>query len=427
MKVYELVAAAVLRVGQADGSMRALSWTELGAAFGVTKDQARHQLNRFKEKFNVVDADVAEPGWNRDFLLAYTPEGEKGELKGAYHLPGDVATKNGVVHVYIDPKFNTRFLDANDEVPRGFVPNGESVIVHHEEDEPTEEDYSDHGGGSVQAQYEKVTAPMGHFFAPPTEEAKPMEPLKFLITPAVLVVVRDNQPLSIDKSHKNFAKIQAALEAGDWQNVLDFIDMKNTLTKYSNGRVVVEEGVVTLDGEKVHGKLVDRLVNLLLEENSQALESLTNFMDKCDENPDHRVVTRIYDFMAHNDLRTDKDGYVLAYKVVKNNYLDKYTGTMDNSPGKTVLMKRNKVNPRDNETCSFGLHVAAKKYIPSYGSPSLHAGGDRVVLCRVHPKDFVSIPTDYNSMKARVCEYTVLKDVTELFCQNQLDDEGVKV
>ena len=245
-----------------------------------------------------------------------------------------------------------------------------------------------------------------------TAEQKDMEPLQSLITPAVIVVVRDGQPLTIDKSHKNFEKIKTALETKAWQDALDYIDMKNALTRYSNGRVTVEGGAVTLDGEKVPGKIAQRLIHCLTSENLEALEGIANFLAKCDENPDHRVVTRIYDFISHNDLRLDKDGFVLAYKVVKSNYFDKYTGTMDNSPGKLVAMKRNKVNPKDEETCSFGLHVAARKYIPQYGSPN---GGDKVLLCKVHPKDFVSIPTDYNSMKARVCEYLVLKDVTENF------------
>jgi hypothetical protein len=403
MKVYELVAAAVLRVGQNDGSLRALSWTELGQAFGVTKDQVRHQLNRFKEKYNVVDADVTTPGWNREFLSEHTPEAEKSELADAAIIPGDVTiiTANGYTTVFVNAKGNTVFLDANGDVQRGFVQNPNRNL-----------------SAAKYQPLEEIT-----FNAPVPPQ---IEPLKFLITPTVLVVIRDGLPLTIDKSHKNFTKIQQALESGEWQNVLDFIDMKNTLTKYSNGRVKIEDGRVTLDGETIHGKVVERLVNCLLEENLESLEALTAFLDKCDENPDFRVVTRIYDFMAHNDLRLDKDGNILAYKVVKHDYKDKYTGTMDNSPGALVQMKRNKVNPKDEETCSHGLHVAAKKYIPQYGSPSMREYGDRVVLCRVNPKDFVSIPTDYNSMKARVCEYTVLKDVTELFCQDQLETEGIK-
>jgi len=411
MKVYELVAAAVLRVGQADGSLRALSWTELGQAFGVTKDQARHQLNRFKDKYNVVDADVKTPGWSREFLNSYTPEAEKAELVGIVKVPGDVVTIGDLVGVVKATNGLAVYLDAAGEVQESYgVGSGESS----DQDEFVE----------VEEGVDEYHPPVLTIEAP--KAATQIAPLKFLITPTVLVVVRDGLPLTIDKSHKNFEKIQTSLEAGEWQAVLDFIDLKNTLTKYSNGRVLVENGAVTLDGERVNGKVVQRLVDALVEENLEQLEAISAFLAKCDENPDYRVVTRIYDFMAHNDLRLTKEGDILAYKVVRSSYLDKHSGTMDNSPGKIVKMKRNQVNPKDEETCSHGLHVASRKYIPSFGSPSLHAGGERVVLCKVNPKDFVSIPTDYNSQKARVCEYLVLKDVTELFCNHQLDDEGVK-
>lgn len=399
MKVYELVAAMVLRVGQKDGSMRPLTWGELGNVFFVTKDIVRHRLNRFKEKYNVVDADVHTPGWNRTFLRENTPEIEKSDIKDLIHVPGDVVkTNDGRIGVVYD-------VGGCDDVLH-IAPESDTIVYSNSRDidniqvEEFEIEYN--------ATYQ-------------SQETAAIEPLQYLITPAVLVVVRDGQPLSIDKSHKNFEKIKESLEASNWQAAVDFIDMKNALTKYSNGRVIVQDGKVTLDGEQVHGKIVNRLVNSLMEENIESLESLTNFLDKCDDNPDFMVVSRIYDFMTHNDLRLDKDGYVLAYKVVKHDYKDKYTGTMDNSPGQLLQMKRNKVNPKDTETCSHGLHVAAKKYIPQYGNPSSSTTGDKVVLCRIHPKDFVSIPTDYNSMKARVCEYEVLKDVTELFLEDKLD------
>lgn len=397
MKSYELVAAIVARTQL----VRQLSWAELGEVFDLTKDAVRNRINRFKEKYNIVDADVNH-NWARKFLTEHTPEAEKGELAGARYVPGSVIPgADGEHSVILNPKGDYVRVDRNDK----------PIIIRN---------YS--LGGIEVTEYE-VEAPLD--IAPSEVEVvvqQQIEPLKWLDTPAVIVVVRDGQPITLDKTHKNFDKIREALQASDWQSALDFIDMKNTITKYSNGRVTVEDGVVSLDGERVTGKIVTRLVTCLMEENIEQLEYLTNFLGNCDENPDYRVVTRIYDFIAHNDLRLDKDGYVLAYKVVKHDYKDKYTGTMDNSPGELVQMKRNKVNPKDTETCSFGLHVAAKSYIPSYGRPSLVAGGDRVVLCRVHPKDFVSIPTDYDSMKARVCEYLVLKDVTELFVKHELDE-----
>lgn len=482
-KVYELVAALVLRVGgQAAGGLRPLSWTELADVFGVTKDASRHRITRFKQKYNIVDSDVVE-GWNREFLKANTPEEEKNELSSLTSLPGDVQvrmTRGGSIsHVVIntageritindqdkpvkagaavgtplapvanktndrdiekrvqtivceqlgvgirDAGLDKRFVedlgaDSLDQVELVMAVEDEFELEISDEDAEriqTVQDVIDYLSERVDVDTTPVVPVKAAPVVAPSEvknvEQKVMEPLQSLITPAVIVVIRDGQPLTIDKSHKNFEKIKTALEAKQWQDVLDHIDMKTALTRYSNGRVLVEGGVVTLDGEAVPGKITQRLIECLTKENLESLEAIANFLAKCDENPDHRVVTRIYDFIAHNDLRLDKDGFILAYKVVRPDYLDKYTGTMDNSPGKLVQMKRNKVNPRDNETCSFGLHVAARKYIPQYGSPN---GGDKVLLCKVHPKDFVSIPTDYNSMKARVCEYLVLKDVTENF------------
>lgn len=390
MKTYEIVAAIVAR------KELELSWSEVGELFNQTKDAIRNRVNRFKDKYNVVDGDIVS-GWNREFLVEHTPETEKNDLAKLSRLPGDIVTYSPteLPFVIISTKNRAVSRDAD----------GEMV--------------TEYWGEEYESQVDTKVVEL-----PKAEVVyiEPIEPLQYLITPAVLVVVRDGKPLTIDKTHKNFERIQESLQNQCWQAALDFIDMKNTLTKYSNGRVKVENGAVTLDGERVAGKVVGRLVNALLEENLEALEAITNFLDKCDENPDFRIVNRIYDFVSHNDLRLDKDGFILAYKVVKHNYLDKYTGTMDNSPGKLVQMKRNKVNPNDAETCSQGLHVAAKGYISSYGIPSLSSGGDRVVLCKVNPKDFVSIPTDYNDMKARVCEYLVLKDVTELFLNDELRD-----
>lgn len=395
---FQLVAALVLR----NNPSFQFTWQQLGDTFEVTKDAIRNRVNRFKDKYNITDSEASRIGWNREFLRDHTPESEKELLHNATYLPGDL------------------FMD---EGGKNYVMIDAYTQVVHKDDEYVEVVYWDDDMLMIEGnEHIEVAMNPSAFKAESIDE---IEPLKYLSTPEVLVVIRDSQPLTIDKTHKNFDKIRLALESEEWRQVLDLIDMKNTLTKYSNGRVTVEEGSVLLDGERVSGKIVNRLVSSLLEENVEALEALSNFLDKCDENPDFRVVSRIYDFIAHNDLRLDKEGYVLAYKVVKYNYLDKYTGTMDNKPGTKVWMKRNKVNPKDEETCSHGLHVAAKAYIPKYGNPSSSPQGDKVILCRIHPKDFVSIPTDYDSMKARVCEYAVLKDVTELFLRDHLD-EGIE-
>lgn len=412
MSILNMVAAMVLRVGR-DEKTRPLTWAELGEALEITMDQARHRLNSFKKKYNVVDSDAKVAGWARTFLAENTPEAEKYLLEDAAFYPGEVVKYDGdyavvrevdedelytVVWFDDDGFYVAEYLDAEDLESVDALP---VAVTKAKFAQPTAKPAANPiasiaqgmGGGSKKA---------------------PIQDLQHLITPNCLIVVRDGKPLTIDKSHKNFDKIEAALKAKQWQQVLDLIDLKNTLTKYSNGRVVVENGEVQLDGEKMHGKAVDRLLDCLMEENTESLEALANFVMKCDDNPDHRVVTRIYDFIAAKDIRLAADGDFYAYKVVRSDYNDKHSNTMSNKPGLTVKMKRNQVNPNDAQTCSFGLHVCSKSYIQHFSG-----NGDRVVLCKVNPRDVVSVPNDYGDAKMRTCEYIVVKDVTENFVSEE--------
>lgn len=410
MKLHQLVAAMVLRVGQVNSkgveSLRPFTWAELATVFDVTKDKARHQLNRFREKYNVVEEDIVL-GWNREFLAAHTPEDERDELSELTQLPGDVLNvDNEQTYVVVDTDSNAyTVLDGEIYEDSCF-------------DDKYNTSLSSKSKSKARVRKTKLKSRAKKADAV-TGVVAPIAELYFMVTPVSLIVVRDGQPITIDRGHKNFDKIHAALKAKEWQTALDNIDMKTAISSYSNGRVTVTEGNVLFDGEPVHSKLTERLLNCLMDENLEALEALSLFIEKCDENPDFQVVSRIYDFVSHNDLRIDKEGNILAYKIVKSTYFDKHSGTMDNSPGKLVKMKRNLVNSKDSQTCSTGLHVAAKGYLSSFGSV---ARGDKVVLCQVHPKNFVSIPTDYNDMKARTCEYLVLKDVTSNFRL----DEGIE-
>ena len=66
-------------------------------------------------------------------------------------------------------------------------------------------------------------------------------------------------------------------------------------------------------------------------------------------------------------------------------------------------MDRSLVNADRNVTCSTGLHVASLKYARDC------YGGQVLVVCKVNPKNVISVPIDYSGMKMRTCEYTVLE------------------
>jgi hypothetical protein len=93
------------------------------------------------------------------------------------------------------------------------------------------------------------------------------------------------------------------------------------------------------------------------------------------------------------------------YKVVRPDYTDKHSGSVDNHPGQIPEMLRNKVDDRRENTCSHGYHIGNLEYIKCFGCE-----GDKVLLVKVNPKDAVSVPADHNATKLRVCRYEVLSD-----------------
>ena len=135
--------------------------------------------------------------------------------------------------------------------------------------------------------------------------------------------------------------------------------------------------------------------------NDKNNKTIINFVNLLMQNPDKDVIRQIYPFLMHNDIKICNNGYLLTYKSIRKDFTDHYTGTHDNSVGKYVKMDRDKVDSNPNKTCSHGLHVGSLSYIDQIYSNNI------IVSCIVNPMNVVSIPTDYNGAKMRVCEYKV--------------------
>lgn len=172
--------------------------------------------------------------------------------------------------------------------------------------------------------------------------------------------------------------------------------------------VVVYRNRITMNGQAIQGYVIDRLIAAIRAD--QPYEALLNFVRKLRNNPSYRANQDLYEFLEVGKLSLLPDGRVLAYKVVKANYLDVHSSSFDNSPGKIVQMPRHEVNDDPNQTCSAGLHVCSPGYLPYFGAEQ---DTRVVVLVAIDPKDFVSFPRDYGSSKARVCEYTVLHAIAK--------------
>jgi hypothetical protein len=226
----------------------------------------------------------------------------------------------------------------------------------------------------------------------------------FIVQGNNITVVIGNQPHTISKSHITYNKVLEAIKASDWDTVKDIIEPKKVVLNYGQGNVSVQGETLYWKGAEMHNALSKRMISML--QDGFPVEPLVKFMENLMSNPSFRAVNELYGFLEKNSLPITPDGCFLAYKKVRNDYMDIHSGTFNNSVGLICEMERNKVDDNQNNTCSSGLHFCSQEYLGSFGSSD-----SRVMILKISPADVVSIPTDYNNSKGRTCKYTVIGEL----------------
>lgn len=226
----------------------------------------------------------------------------------------------------------------------------------------------------------------------------------YLIQGDSIVVVLDGAtPHTITTSHANFGKIKEAIKKKDWDEVKSLIDVSSTIVNYSNGAVTVEHGVLHYNNKPLHNMLATRIIEMIKE--GFEVDPLIAFLDRLMKNPSNRAVDQLYEFLERGKLPITSDGFFLAYKRVRDDYLDCHSGSISNHIGAVVEMPRNLVDDDPENTCSHGLHFCSLEYLS-------HFGGARTVVVKIDPADVVCIPYDYNYSKCRCCRYEVIGEIS---------------
>jgi hypothetical protein len=215
-------------------------------------------------------------------------------------------------------------------------------------------------------------------------------------------------PRMFATSHPSFNAIRDAIESGDSEAVERLVDKKQNISTTTNGRVQILDNTILLSGEEVSGRLVDRILEMVVR-GSQALDGYMKFLDNLYDNPSKTSIDELYLFIEACDLPITEDGHFLAYKRVRNDYRDIYTSTIDNSVGTSPTMTRRDVDDRRDRTCSAGLHFCAYSYLDKFGI----GPGDNVMVVKINPANVVSIPSDYNNAKGRTWTYDVVGEIKD--------------
>lgn len=218
-------------------------------------------------------------------------------------------------------------------------------------------------------------------------------------------------------SHPNFDGIIRALLADD-PDVIDLFDVSKAVQSRLESlseRVSVANGQVYFDGDIVNNSLTKQIVRFL-DEDLDDWYPLVLFMENVAANPQEHSRDQLFDWLEKHDFTIDEGGCLIGYKGISQDFKSirsgpgivngqQVNGHLDNSVGNTVEVARSYVNHDPAQGCSSGLHVATFDYAKGWGPV--------VVKVRVNPRDVVSVPTDCNAQKVRVCRYDVLEVVTQ--------------
>ena len=228
----------------------------------------------------------------------------------------------------------------------------------------------------------------------------------YLITTVGISILLDGEHFVVPSDHINYDRIVECLKSEDYEDLRELIDVKSAVVDWMRDypRLSVECGQIVLDGVPF-GEAVSNKVFSMIEAGNEPAP-LARFLTKVRANPSSTAQKELLLFCVANDFLIHESGDIIAYKAVRSDYMDSYSGTNRNLPGDVVTMDRGQVNDDRTVTCSHGLHFAAFSYASTFGGNTSH-----LMVIRVNPADVVSIPVDYNNEKGRCCRYTVVEEI----------------
>jgi hypothetical protein len=230
----------------------------------------------------------------------------------------------------------------------------------------------------------------------------------FILNGQNLSVYLKGTQYSINQAHPNFRRVVRGIKESLSEDDLIGLIQFHTELGSVDGVELREDGLACFDGKPVPDALIKRYKFMI--ENEFPVDGFRDFILNLSENPGKDSREDLYGFLEACSLPITEDGHFLAYKRVGKNYMDCHTGAIDNSVGKIVEMPRESVDADRSRTCSAGLHVCSRSYLGSIA-------GEHIMVCKINPRDVVSVPVDYGNAKMRVCRYEViaeLKDETGL-------------
>jgi hypothetical protein len=215
------------------------------------------------------------------------------------------------------------------------------------------------------------------------------------------------ETFTFTSEHINFHDLLDAISNQDTEEfkaLYSVVDALNDSLEDSDSGIEIVNGEVCMDGEVVHGDVCDKILEFARQ--GIDFQYLVNFLTRLQKNPSKNSVDQLFKFLQHRNIAIGPDGRFWAYKSVRSDYRDKYSGKFDNSIGSVCKVPRNQVDDNPDHHCSQGFHVGSLDYAGPGGW--YNSSDDNVMIVAVDPADAVSVPGDHSFQKLRVCKYEVI-------------------
>jgi hypothetical protein len=218
-----------------------------------------------------------------------------------------------------------------------------------------------------------------------------------------IFLLLDGKEYSINAGNSSFSKALEAYNAKDWESFIYIVNpeirLKSLYASYEG--IEVKDGNLYVFGDPIHSTIAKRVISFI--EHGLDCVHLFKFILKLNMNPSKRAVDELYTFLEHRALPVTDNGNFLAYKAVRADYTDKYSGKFLNTIDSVLEMPRNKVDDNKENGCSYGFHAGSVDYAKDFMDRDGH-----LMLVEINPADVVSIPTDCQFQKLRTCKYKVV-------------------
>ena len=253
-----------------------------------------------------------------------------------------------------------------------------------------------------------------------TPKIKQVSPPPMSITKDSITIFINGNMLTAGSSHKNFDKIKNAIKNKRFSGVAELFDLTKVVKEVSGGNVTIRGDKAYYGTIVLNNNMVERVFTL--KKDGYDFTPLKNFLTNAMRNPNQQVRDgKLFTFTEKNNLTITPDGCFIAYKAVRNDWTDRYSGQIKNTIGETIkvpdeIVNKN-INNTNSECSSVFYHVGGRGYVQRFGN---FANGDRFLLVKVNPADVMRVP-DNESGKCLVRAYTPFAELKGEALKNFVD------